>query len=119
MNVSLLLPDHVIDWQARLSGTGTESTQSLTVTWLLKRKFQRRFANFAANFASQMEAPEDVFFLQRTLSTPAHISSLAFGHAGHLFAGSGMVLHITFHALVNICQMMALFVSTISRHTKY
>jgi hypothetical protein len=51
----------------------------------------------------QKEAPEDVFFLQRTLSTPAHISSLAFGHAGHLFAGSGMVLHIVqVFALANI-----------------
>ena len=39
-------------------------------------------------------APEDVFGLQRTLYTPAHISSLAFGHAGHLFAGSGMALQI-------------------------
>ena len=37
----------------------------------------------------QIEAPEDIFFLHRTLNTPAHISSLAFGHAGHLFAGSG------------------------------
>ena len=61
---------------------------------------------------------EDIFFLQRTLSTPAHISSLAFGHAGHLFAGSGMTLH-NVSVLANICQMMALFVSTISRHTKY
>jgi len=35
-----------------------------------------------------MMKQEDNFFLQHTLSTPAHISSLAFGHAGHLFAGS-------------------------------
>ena len=68
----------------------------------------------------EKEAPENFFFLQRTLRTPAHISSLAFGHAGHLFAGSGMyaLQHIV-SAPANICQMMALFVSTISRHTKY
>ncbi|TFK42297.1 WD40-repeat-containing domain protein [Crucibulum laeve] len=30
----------------------------------------------------------DLYSLHKTLLTPAHISSLAFGHAGHLFAGS-------------------------------
>ena len=34
------------------------------------------------------EAPKEIFFLQRTLSTSAHISSLATGHA-HLFASAG------------------------------
>ncbi|KIM48722.1 hypothetical protein M413DRAFT_15055 [Hebeloma cylindrosporum] len=37
----------------------------------------------------QVEPPLDtVFILQKSLSTPSHISSLTFGHAGHLFAGS-------------------------------
>jgi hypothetical protein len=72
----------------------------------------------------EMEASDSdtevIFVLQRTLSTPAHISSLAFGHSGHLFAGSGMAkTYILFSGLANICQMMAVFVSTIFRHTKY
>ncbi|KAF9469370.1 WD40-repeat-containing domain protein [Collybia nuda] len=33
-------------------------------------------------------APIETFTLVKTLETPSHISSLAFGHAGHLFAGS-------------------------------
>lgn len=32
--------------------------------------------------------PIEFYALQRTLQTPSHITSLAFGHAGHLFAGS-------------------------------
>ncbi|KDR73652.1 hypothetical protein GALMADRAFT_280791 [Galerina marginata CBS 339.88] len=36
----------------------------------------------------QIEPPQDVFSLDKTLNTPSHVSSLAFGHAGHLFAGS-------------------------------
>ncbi|KAF8077662.1 WD40-repeat-containing domain protein, partial [Lyophyllum atratum] len=32
--------------------------------------------------------PNEWYSIQRTLKTPAHISSLAFGHAGHLYAGS-------------------------------
>ncbi|KAF8163623.1 WD40-repeat-containing domain protein [Crassisporium funariophilum] len=36
----------------------------------------------------QIQASENVFTLQQTLRTPAHVSSLAFGHGGHLFAGS-------------------------------
>jgi len=32
--------------------------------------------------------PIEFYALQRTLETPSHITSLAFGHAGHLFAGS-------------------------------
>jgi len=35
-----------------------------------------------------------IFILQKSLSTPSHISSLAFGHAGHLFAGSGMFVQV-------------------------
>ncbi|KAF9558000.1 hypothetical protein CPC08DRAFT_736537 [Agrocybe pediades] len=34
------------------------------------------------------ETRQEVFVLEKSLSTPAHISSLTFGHAGHLFAGS-------------------------------
>lgn len=37
-------------------------------------------------------APTETFTLLKTLETPAHVSSLAFGHAGHLFAGSGEFL---------------------------
>lgn len=33
--------------------------------------------------------PEEFYDLQKSLETPAHISCLTFGHAGHLFAGSG------------------------------
>ena len=41
------------------------------------------------------EAQQDaIFILQKSLSTPSHISSLAFGHAGHLFAGSGMFIQV-------------------------
>ena len=36
-----------------------------------------------------IEPIQEVFNLDRTLYSPAHIASLAFGHAGHLFAGSG------------------------------
>jgi hypothetical protein len=38
-----------------------------------------------------MENFEQVEFyhLQKTLETPAHVSCLNFGHAGHLFVGSG------------------------------
>lgn len=32
--------------------------------------------------------PADVFSLEKTFTTPAHISSLAFGHPGQLYAGS-------------------------------
>lgn len=38
-------------------------------------------------------APTETFTLLKTLETPSHVSSLAFGHAGHLFAGSGEFLN--------------------------
>ncbi|KAF5386665.1 hypothetical protein D9615_001565 [Tricholomella constricta] len=38
--------------------------------------------------ASEPFEPNEWYSLQRTLQTPSHISCLAFGHAGHLFAGS-------------------------------
>ncbi|CAA7270910.1 unnamed protein product [Cyclocybe aegerita] len=37
---------------------------------------------------TEVEAPPERYTLLKSLSTPAHIASLAFGHAGHLFAGS-------------------------------
>ena len=38
---------------------------------------------------NESEVQHEYFSLEKTLDTPAHISSLTFGHAGHLFAGSG------------------------------
>ncbi|KAF9479303.1 WD40 repeat-like protein [Pholiota conissans] len=35
-----------------------------------------------------MEPVQEIYRLDKTLESPAHIASLAFGHAGHLFAGS-------------------------------
>ncbi|KAF8969646.1 WD40-repeat-containing domain protein [Flammula alnicola] len=37
---------------------------------------------------AETESHSDIFYLEKTLSIPSHISSLAFGHAAHLFAGS-------------------------------
>lgn len=42
-------------------------------------------------------APTETFTLLKTLETPSHVSSLAFGHAGHLFAGSGEFLNHLAH----------------------
>ncbi|KAF8197518.1 WD40-repeat-containing domain protein [Pholiota molesta] len=36
----------------------------------------------------EIEPVQEVFSLDRTLNNPSHVASLAFGHAGHLFAGS-------------------------------
>ncbi|KAG6910284.1 hypothetical protein DXG01_011681 [Tephrocybe rancida] len=38
--------------------------------------------------ASGTSKPGERYSIQRTLETPAHVSCLAFGHAGHLFAGA-------------------------------
>jgi len=35
------------------------------------------------------EVPPPRYALEKVLETPAPITSLTFGHAGHLFAGSG------------------------------
>jgi hypothetical protein len=51
----------------------------------------------------QVEPPQHtIFVLQKSLSTPSHISSLAFGHAGHLFAGSGIFVQLEVEASLQI-----------------
>ncbi|KAJ3509300.1 hypothetical protein NLJ89_g5297 [Agrocybe chaxingu] len=68
--------------------------QTVRYTLLPQSRRESRFftdyssALWCQESMTEVEAPPELYTLLKSLSTPAHIASLAFGHAGHLFAGS-------------------------------